>query len=130
MATSGWRSIDALIARMQELSRPLAAAGDRRRFFHDTYLRTTLAVKDELARGGFVDPDWTQAWDVRFAELYLEAGCVFAQLEMFGHHGPAGGGVRHFAFVAVNANVSRQPGFQTAWPPPSTPGTPDTRLPP
>ena len=73
MATSGWRSIDALIARMQELSRPLAAAGDRRRFFHDTYLRTTLAVKDELARGGFVDPDWTQAWDVRFAELYLDA---------------------------------------------------------
>jgi len=73
VATSGWRSIDALIARMQELSRPLAAAGDRRRFFHDTYLRTTLAVKDELARGGFVDPDWTQAWDVRFAELYLDA---------------------------------------------------------
>ncbi len=71
MSTSS--SIEALIARMEDLARPLAANGDRRRFFHDTYLRTTRAVGEEIERGGFVDADWTERWDVRFADLYLDA---------------------------------------------------------
>jgi hypothetical protein len=65
--------IEELIARMAALLGPLAAAGDQRQYFHATYQRTTTAVADELKRGGFVDPDWVERWDVAFADLYLDA---------------------------------------------------------
>lgn len=65
--------IDRLIARMSALLEPLEEEADPRRFFLATYLRTTHAVKDELARGGFVDGEWTERWDIAFADLYLEA---------------------------------------------------------
>jgi len=51
----------------------LTAAGDARRFFHATYLRTTQAVADEIARGGFADQDWVLDWDLSFASLYVDA---------------------------------------------------------
>ena len=66
-------SIDALIGRMEALLGPMQAAGDPRRFFHATYLRTTRAVRDALRAGLFSDPDWVERWDVAFAELYLDA---------------------------------------------------------
>ena len=65
--------VGALIARMEADLADLEAAGDRRRHFHATYLRTTRAVADEIARGGFVDGDWMRRWDVAFAEFYLDA---------------------------------------------------------
>jgi hypothetical protein len=65
--------IEELIGRMTALLTPLEAAGDRRRYFHATYLRTTMAVRDELGRGGFADNDWVERWDVAFADLYLDA---------------------------------------------------------
>jgi hypothetical protein len=65
--------IDELIARMAALLEPLEASGDKRRYFHATYQRTTIAVAGELKRGGFADPDWVERWDVAFADLYLEA---------------------------------------------------------
>jgi hypothetical protein len=66
--------IDALIGRMRELLEPLEAAGDPKRIFHATYLRTTIAVAEEIRRpGGFADPEWTERWDVAFADLYLKA---------------------------------------------------------
>ena len=66
--------IDALIERMRELLEPLEAAGDPNRIFHATYLRTTMAVADQIKwPGGFADPEWTERWDVAFAALYLEA---------------------------------------------------------
>jgi hypothetical protein len=65
--------IEELIGRMTALLKPLAAAGDKRRYFHATYLRTTIAVRDELARGGFADTGWVERWDVVFADLYLDA---------------------------------------------------------
>ena len=65
--------IGALLHRMEGLLAPLEAAGDPARFFLATYLRTTLAVADELARGGFRDPAWVERWDVAFAGLYLDA---------------------------------------------------------
>ena len=68
------RMIDALIERMQELLVPLQAADDPKRIFHATYLRTTIAVAEEIRRPGtFTDPEWTERWDVAFADLYLEA---------------------------------------------------------
>ena len=65
--------IDELIARMAALLGPLQAAGDQRQYFHATYQRTTIAVADELKRGGFADPKWVERWDVAFADLYLDA---------------------------------------------------------
>ena len=65
--------IEELIGRMAALLEPLEAEGDQRRYFHATYQRTTIAVAEELKRGGFADPEWVERWDVEFAELYLDA---------------------------------------------------------
>jgi Family of unknown function (DUF5995) len=65
--------IDDLIARMAALLEPLEAAGDKRQYFHATYLRTTIAVAEEISRGGFADAAWVERWDVVFADLYLDA---------------------------------------------------------
>src|SRR5215218_2684678 len=65
--------IDELIGRMRRLLAPLEARGDPGGHFLATYLRTTRAVKEELARGGFRDPAWVERWDVAFADLYLDA---------------------------------------------------------
>ena len=66
-------AIDDLIGRMESLLAPLVETGDERRHFLATYLRTTRAVRAEIARGGFVDGPWTERWDMAFAELYLDA---------------------------------------------------------
>ncbi len=63
-------AIAALIARMRA---DLDELDDARRFFHATYLRTTLAVAAEIDRGGFADNAWASRWDVAFAELYVNA---------------------------------------------------------
>jgi Family of unknown function (DUF5995) len=65
--------IDELIARMAALLEPLESAGDKRRFFHATYQRTTIAVAEQIGRGGFNDASWVEEWDVAFACLYLDA---------------------------------------------------------
>jgi hypothetical protein len=65
--------IEELIARMAALLEPLEAAGDKRRYFHATYLRTTIAVAQEIRRGEFADAEWVERWDVVFADLYLNA---------------------------------------------------------
>ena len=65
--------VDALVTRMEGLLRPLEEAGDHRRFFLGTYLRTTEAVGAALDRGTFEDPAWVDDWDLDFAALYLEA---------------------------------------------------------
>ena len=68
-------SIDRLLARMDALLAPMVASNDERRHFLSVYRRTMAAVRDELAHpslGGFVDPRWTERWDLAFAELYLE----------------------------------------------------------
>jgi len=65
--------IEDVLARMTALLEPLAAAGDKRRYFHATYQRTTVAVAEELRRGGFTDAGWVERWDVAFADLYLDA---------------------------------------------------------
>jgi hypothetical protein len=59
-------SIAALVARMES---DLERLADPRRHFHGTYLRTTVAVGEEIARGGFADNAWLERWDLVFAEL-------------------------------------------------------------
>lgn len=75
--------IDTLVHRMQGTLAAMESGGDPRRFFLATYLRTTLAVRDELAVGGFTDAEWVEHWDVVFADLYLDA------VEHADHHGKA-----------------------------------------
>ncbi|MGD0699484.1 MAG: DUF5995 family protein [Trebonia sp.] len=65
--------IEELIDRMAALLEPMEAAGDKRRYFHATYLRTTIAVAGEISRGGFADVGWVERWDIVFADLYLDA---------------------------------------------------------
>ncbi len=66
-------SLDALLARMGTDLAALEEAGDARRFFHATYLRTTRAVVEEIDRGGFADGDWLSRWDLAFATYYVDA---------------------------------------------------------
>lgn len=68
-----FETIDALLARMDRIEADLTAANDPRRFFHNTYSRTTRAVRDEIRRGGFADDAWVERWDIVFAGLYLRA---------------------------------------------------------
>src|SRR4051812_20352450 len=62
-----------VVERMRSSLAALEAAGDPRRYFHATYLRTTVAVQKALQAGHFLDPAWVEDWDVAFAELYLDA---------------------------------------------------------
>lgn len=65
-------SVDAFIRRMEEHLSRLERSGDERRFFHATYYRTTLAVKEAMVRGHFLDPGWVDRWDATFGEMYLD----------------------------------------------------------
>lgn len=65
--------LDATIAHMETTLCQLTTRDDPRRHFHATYLRTTKAIRAELATGGFRDPRWVGEWCVAFAKLYLKA---------------------------------------------------------
>lgn len=67
------QTLQELTVRMQALLMPLEQSGDPLRHFLATYLRTTYAVRDQVAGGGFDDPSWVERWDVTFADLYLQA---------------------------------------------------------
>lgn len=47
------------------------APDDAARSFTGVYRRTTAAVGDEIARGGFLDGEWVDRWDEEFGLLYL-----------------------------------------------------------
>jgi hypothetical protein len=64
---------DALATVIARMRADLDELTDARRFFHATYLRTTLAVAAEIDGGGFADNAWASRWDVAFADLYLDA---------------------------------------------------------
>ncbi|HEU4946169.1 MAG TPA: DUF5995 family protein [Kribbella sp.] len=62
-----------VILRMQHRLDGLPRELAHRRIFLGTYLRTTQAVRAAVKGARFEDPDWVDAWDVAFAELYLNA---------------------------------------------------------
>jgi hypothetical protein len=66
-------TIDGLIGVMEDMQARLDAAGDARRHWHGVYRRGTVAVRDEIGRGGFADPEWLERWDLVFADIYLDA---------------------------------------------------------
>lgn len=65
-------SLATVIAGMQERSSGFRP-DDPGRYFHETYLRTTLAVEKALHDNAFMDPEWVEIWDAAFAQLYLDA---------------------------------------------------------
>lgn len=67
------RPLDELLARFETTYAPLVARDDEKRHFHGLYLRNTRAVKAEIDRGGFLDVEWVERWDVAFANRYLDA---------------------------------------------------------
>ncbi len=67
------RPIDELLVRFEATYALLLARGDEKRHFHGLYLRNTRAVKAEIDRGGFLDAEWVERWDVAFAHRYLDA---------------------------------------------------------
>jgi hypothetical protein len=62
-----------LISFMDDIQSRLDAAGDGRRHWHGVYRRGTVAVRNEIERGGFLDSAWLERWDLVFADIYLEA---------------------------------------------------------
>jgi hypothetical protein len=69
--------VDALVARMSAALDDLTVEGDPGRFFLGTYLRITRAIGTAIDEGRFEDPAWVSAWDVDFADLYLDALAAF-----------------------------------------------------
>jgi Family of unknown function (DUF5995) len=112
LISNNGRVIDELIGRMAALLEPLKAEGDQRQYFHATYQRTTIAVAEELKRGGFADPEWVERWDVVFADLYLDAlEASLAEREptrpwaiAFG--APAGLPVLRHVLLGMNAHIN------------------------
>jgi hypothetical protein len=66
-------TVEALLGRMEAVLEPLEARKDPIRLFLATYRRTTLQVRDMVARDEFADSEWVERWDVAFANLYLDA---------------------------------------------------------
>lgn len=62
-----------VVARMQNRLDTLPEELAHRRYFLGTYLRTTEAVGRAIEKARFEDPEWVELWDVKFAELYLQA---------------------------------------------------------
>ncbi len=75
MAVDG--SIDKLLQRMDERLAQLNAAGDRRRIFLTVYRTMTATMDRNVPDGLFLDPEWSAALTLRFAEMYFEADDAF-----------------------------------------------------
>ncbi|WP_433167587.1 DUF5995 family protein [Kribbella sp. CA-247076] len=65
--------IAGVVQQLQQRLDDVPADLQHRRVFLATYLRTTQAVGTAITQGRFEDPDWVEEWDVKFAELYLDA---------------------------------------------------------
>jgi hypothetical protein len=73
MTVTAAASLDEVVGRMRAHERRMRRRGDPRHAFHGTYLRTTLAVREALSWGRFLDPEWVESWATAFARYYLEA---------------------------------------------------------
>jgi hypothetical protein len=69
----GEQTVEAVVRRMQSRLDELPPALAHRRIFLQTYLRTTEAVGAAIKDARFEDPTWVEAWDVAFADMYLQA---------------------------------------------------------
>jgi hypothetical protein len=71
--TEDARTISDVLDRMVSLLDAMPPHLAARRAFLATYMRTTRAVAGAIEGAAFEDPSWVEAWDVVFADLYLDA---------------------------------------------------------
>lgn len=67
------QDIDAVVAVMDTRLVRMPPERAAQWLFLQTYRRTTLAVGKAISDAQFEDPEWVEAWDVAFADLYLAA---------------------------------------------------------
>jgi hypothetical protein len=65
--------IDGVVAELRQRLDDLPPELAHRQTFLGIYLRTTQAVGEAIKRARFEDPAWVELWDVKFAQLYLQA---------------------------------------------------------
>jgi hypothetical protein len=73
MSELGTGGVAAVVDAMQVRLDGLTSTQEAHREFLATYQRTTEAVGAAIEGGVFEDGPWVEAWDVAFAELYLDA---------------------------------------------------------
>ena len=102
-------SVDALVARMQEIDRTLPAddgVGD----FNRMYLRVTELVRDRLVAGWFANPAFVTRLDLVFAGLYLDAVAATtpdpAWAPLFTSRREPGRVAIQFALAGMNAHIN------------------------
>ena len=61
------------VVRILETIQATCADGDGLKWFNGLYLEVTNAVQGRVASGGFSNPTWMAALDVRFARFYFDA---------------------------------------------------------
>jgi len=71
--TTNDQTVAAVLDRMQQRIDDLPPDLAHRRIFAGTYRRTTEAVGAAILDARFEDPHWVEAWDVVFADLFLDA---------------------------------------------------------
>jgi hypothetical protein len=100
--------IEDVVARMRQRVAELPPELAHRRFFLETYLRTTQAVGRAIDQGRFEDPGWVEVWDVRFAELYLQAhdGTSVARPWRLAFEAPAKLPALAHVLLGINAHVN------------------------
>jgi hypothetical protein len=76
------RTIDEVVARLEEIIRDCIARGDRAGYFAALYHRVTVAVRDGIRRGEFDDGGRMERLDVLFANRYLAAYDLFRAGEL------------------------------------------------
>ncbi len=67
------RTVDDVVRAMQDRLAMMPPDRIAQRDFLATYLRTTQAVGKAIEGAAFEDPAWVEAWDVAFADFYLDA---------------------------------------------------------
>lgn len=97
-----------VVARMRQRVDELPPELAHRRFFLETYLRTTKAVGHAIDEARFEDPAWVEVWDVRFAELYLQAhdGTSVARPWRLAFEAPAKLPALAHVLLGINAHVN------------------------
>lgn len=70
-------AIDKLLQRMDERIEHFNRSGDRRRIFLTVYRTMTATMDRTVPDGVFLDPEWSAALTLRFAEMYFEADDAF-----------------------------------------------------
>jgi hypothetical protein len=66
-------SVDDLLAVMHRHLAAFDRAGDHRAAFLRVYATMTASVREQVQRGGFLDPDWIREVTLRFAWWYFDA---------------------------------------------------------